>query len=298
MAGRKRLLHFQTIGHSNATLPGRVSPLVCDPATGWNVHVDRALEPLVERLGDDAFDWWGHNPGGVWDDLIPLQLTETTPTTTLFEQMEVARERFPKLVDYTPLAAFANQHGITLHAYIGLPRCDVRDSFVFTPIPEHGQAEHFMRWYGELVQHGFKSIGHDFSAALPEGSAALAVNFPMLVNAGIEPIVESVPWRVSTRFHGLSVVAEEHLWENAQAHPDILTDAEIRGFGGRAIHLVIRRGRDPEPSDIQSWRFNKASELLAEGKTVAVPLDQLMNAGFPVEQLVGLSRLQLAGGGP
>ncbi|MCP3904472.1 MAG: hypothetical protein GY715_12665, partial [Planctomycetes bacterium] len=157
----KRLLNYQTVGFSNNDALGRVSPLVVSPTEGWQDYLDHTLGPLVEHLGPDRFDLWRSNPGGVWDDLVPLQLTDAHETYTLFEQMSVARERFPQLVDYTILAGFAEANGIDLYAYIGLPRCDIDDpDYVFVPRPDHADPALFDEWYGEFVTFGFKGVGH------------------------------------------------------------------------------------------------------------------------------------------
>ncbi|MCP3904837.1 MAG: hypothetical protein GY715_14515 [Planctomycetes bacterium] len=287
----KRLLHFQAVGFSSEDAPGRVSPQVCNPVDGWLPHLQNHLEPLIEYLGPDSFDWWGHNTGGVWEDLIPVEINPERETSTLFEQMDVAAVRFPELIDYTQLAAFAAANGIDLYGYIGLPRCDTDNpEFTFTPEPTHCDPAFFDNWYGAFVDFGFKGVGHDFTAALSPTSGVLANNFPMLEAEGLDVYIEAVPWRNSEQHLGQNVVAIEYWWEYAELFSDFMwTEQELNDAGGRTIHLVIRDPTYNVP-DIQQWRFLVAKRLLEEGKTVAVPLDQLLNAGYPIEQLVRLSR--------
>ncbi|MCP3903728.1 MAG: hypothetical protein GY715_08850, partial [Planctomycetes bacterium] len=94
----------------------------------------------------------------------------------------------------------------------------------------------------------------------------------------------------SDQFLGYGVVAEEWLWDNARQHPENhMQEQEIVDAGGRAVHLVIR----PHPSfpvyNLQQWRFLKSKRLLEEGKTVAVPLRGMLDAGYPIEQLANLA---------
>ncbi|MCP3904471.1 MAG: hypothetical protein GY715_12660 [Planctomycetes bacterium] len=287
----KRLINFLSVGFSDNDGLGRVSPHVVSEIDGWQAYVDNTLAPLVEYLGPGRFDMWLSNPGGVWDDLVPLQLTATKETYTLFEQMAIARDRFPQLAEYGPLATYAHANGVDLFAYIGLPRCDDDDpDFVFDPQPDHCNAAMFDHWYGDFVTYGFKGIGHDFSATLAATSDAFAVNFPMVQAEGIDVYVESVPWWSSSQFLGLGVVAEEWLWENAEQFPENhMQEQTILDAGGRSIHLVLR----PHPSfpvhNLQQWRFLKAKQLLEEGKTIAVPLKPLLLAGHPIEQLANLA---------
>ncbi|MCP3902657.1 MAG: hypothetical protein GY715_03390 [Planctomycetes bacterium] len=294
-AAQRRLLHYQTIGFSSEKKIGRVASFVCSQRDGWSGYIQKTLRPLVQRLGAGSFDWWGHRPGGAWDDIGRVPLTSRMDTRTLFEQMDIARRRFPKLVNYSELAEFARRNRIDLYGYIGMPRCDDVDKFTFTPVPEHADPAHFRRWYGEFIDYGFKGVGHDFSAALPKGSPAISVNFVRLESLGIEVFLESVPWRGSTHLLGYSVVAENRLWENADANPRIFSEAEIRAGGGRTIHLLLHppaehaTGRRDRAAT-QKWRFETAKRLLREGKTVAVPLDQLMKAGYPIEELARIAR--------
>ena len=293
MNAPKRLLHYQTVGHSSSTLPGQVSANVCSAEGGWNAHVMATLIPLVDRLGPGAFDWWGHDLGGAWPS-HGVQLTATRWTDTPFEQIAIARDEFPPLVDYAPLSEFCNENDIGLYGYIGFPRCDADDGdgippfYVFEPVPEHCDPEHLMDWYGEPIDHGFKGMAHDWCSAVSAGSAVLSELFPSLESYGVEPFIEPVPYRSHDFLLGISVVAEEWSWQNsAQDLEHRFSEAEIVAAGGRALHLVVRSAPG-EPAD-QQWRFDTAAQLLAEGRTVAVDLYLLMQAGYPIETLVDLA---------
>jgi hypothetical protein len=293
--GAKRLLHYQTVGHSHPEGPGLVHPDVCSPTLGWQAHVDVTLQPLVDQLGPGTFDWWGHWIAGIWT-LGGTQGPEWEDTYVrrkkLFEAMSIAREEFPPLVDFGPLAAFAEQNGIGLYADIAVPMChDYQQGYPdWQRIDEHCDPALLMHWYGEFIEHGFKGLAHDISAGSGRTSVAITTNYPILRSLGIDPILESVPWYRATWYIGYSAVAEQWAWDVATAHPDIYTDEEIRANGGRAIHLVIRPA-GPPPPDIQLWRFEEAKRLLEEGYTVAVPLDQLVRAQLPVHELVEASLL-------
>jgi hypothetical protein len=292
--GAKRLLHYQTVGHSHATAPGMVHPSVCSPTTGWQAHVETTLQPLVDALGPGTFDWWGQWVAGIWT-LGGTQGAEWADTYVrrkkLFEALSIAREEFPPLVDFGPLAAFAGQNGIGLYSYIGVPMChDYQQGFPdWQRIDEHCDPALLMHWYGEFIEHGFKGLGHDISAGSGRTSVAIITNYPLLRSLGIDPIIESMPWHRAAWYHGYSAVAEHWGWDLAAQHPKILTDEEVRANGGRAIHLVVNPS-EPPPPDIQLWRFNEAKARLEQGYTVAVPLDQLVEAGLPVHELVEASR--------
>ena len=289
----KRLLHYQTVGHSSTSSLGRVSANVCTPEEGWKPHIDKVLRPLVQRLGPGTFDWWGHNPGGIWQGTF-IMVTKDAMSDMRFNQMDLARERFPKLADLSAVADFAHQNGIELYGYIGFPLCDKTDRFTFTPVPEQCDPDYFDLWYGEFVRCGFKGIGHDWSSALPAGSPALANNFPWLKSVGIEPFIEPVPSRANPHLLGLSVVAETWSWERAKTNPLRYSEEEVIEAGGRAIHLVLRPYRGAKVPDLTKWQFETSKRLLAEGHTVAVPLNQLMREGYPIEELVELAQTRPA----
>ncbi len=193
---RKRLLHFQSVGFSSLNEFGFVSPNTCTPEAGWNVHVDNRLQSLVEHVGNNAFDWWGHNTGGVWEQR-PIQMIEGgSSTIMLYEQLFIARYRYPQLVNYAPLENFANDHGINLYGYIGFPRChsgetNTGQSFAFTTCPEHGRKDQILNWYREFIQFGFVGVGHDATGRLPNDSVWLQKIVPILRQLNIEVFLEA-----------------------------------------------------------------------------------------------------------
>jgi hypothetical protein len=292
--GDKRLIHYQSVGFTHETAPGLVHPDVCAPGEGWNAHVRNVLEPLVDRLGPGTFDWWGHWIAGIWaigDDWDDGYIRRRT----LFEGLAIAREEFPELADFSPMAQYAHANGVGLFAYIGLPMC--HDSQVGIPdwqrVDAHCDPSLFMHWYGEFVINGFKGVGHDLAAGSGQDTLALDSNYRNLRSLGVDPIVESMPWDHATWYYGFSAVAEYWGWELADQHPDIFTAEQVRARGGRAIHLVVRPGDDDDDGgDLQQWRFDLAKELLLDGHTVAVPLDQLAAAGLPIEELLEASLAQ------
>jgi hypothetical protein len=293
-AGPKRLLHYQTVGFSHPDNPGRVAPNICTPREGWNVHVQRTLAPLVARLGPGSFDWWGQWPAGIWISRAEWG-DEDKRRRVLFEGLAIARREFPQLADYGPLASYARANGIDLYAYIGLPLCDdpPKQIKAWNNRPEHCDPSNVTKYYGEFIRFGFKGVGHDLAAGLKKSSGALNRLFPALKSKGIEVFVESIPWTNQTHLRGYSVVAEEGLWLKAESHPSICNDAEIVEHGGRTVHTVLFHpdGNSKVPRQaLQAWRFNTAKTLLRKGHTVAVPLDQLVKAGFPVEELVQAAR--------
>jgi hypothetical protein len=285
----KRLLHYQPVAHTSKTAPGEVSPAICSPAQGWKAHVENHLRPLVRRLGPGTFDWWGQRIGGSWvQGRIPLN--ETTSTVTQFEQLDEARRRFPRLVDFTPLAEFAKANGIDLYGYIGFPRCDADPRFRFAANPAYCDPAQMSRWYGEFVRFGFKGVGHDWSQNLPPDSGALRVNFPYLRKHGIEPFIEAIPRREDRHLLGLSVVVSESRLLFTERDPETyFTVDEIRRAGGRVVIAVTH----PPPKftgDVWAWRYERALARLAQGETVAVSLVGLARAGYPIERLVELSK--------
>jgi hypothetical protein len=282
--GPKRLLHFQSVGFSSPSTPGLISPALCTPAKGWNAHLDTSLRALVEQLGPGTFDWWGHRIGGVWDD--EMQYTEEISAQTFFEQIDQARTQFPQLVNYAPLASFAAANDMDLYAYIGFPRCDSGAPFIFTPVPEHGDPDSMSRWYAELIQFGFKGVGHDWSYQLPADSSAVAVNLPYLESHGIEVFIEAMPRRNAPHFLGYSVVTSEPRFAFTQSQSEMFFSAnEIRNAGGRVI-IIMAHPPEGFSGDAWQWRFSRAMARLQEGWTVAVDLHRLAANGHPIEQLV------------
>jgi hypothetical protein len=292
----KRLMHFQSVAFSTAskTAPGRVSPHVCSPSAGWSAHVDNALGPLVRRLGPGTFDWWGHRTGGSWT-VSGIALDTRTTTETEFEALDLARQRFPQLVNFAPLVEFARANGIELYGYVGFPRCDKGPRFQFAAVPGHSDRTQMDRWYGEFVRSGFKGIGHDWSQYLPPESGVLTVNFPYLRNHGIEPFIEAMPERKDSHLLGWSVVLTETRLRHTERKPDkFFTVDEIRQAGGRVVIIFAHPPQNFE-GDVWRWRFDRAVARLKEGETVAVNLKGLAEHGLPIEQLVEFSRKPPAG---
>ena len=305
----KRLLHFQTVGFSNLSEFGFVSRNTCTPEAGWNAHVANRLQPLVDYLGNDAFDWWGHNTAGVWEQR-PFKITDIgSPTIMLYEQLFIARYRYPELVNYQPLHTFAANHGINLYGYIGFPLCDsgnlnTGQTLGFEAQPEHGDTNYFLKWYREFVEFGFSGVGHDATGLLSHDSMWLSQIKPILQDLNMEVFIEANPKRnAGAHLLGLSVVAEHRVWEareellNGDGEIAFYTEEEIREAGGRTIHLITwpKGGGQGEIAtapgfNIFEWRFNTAKKLLRNGHTVAVSLHSLMTNGYDIKKLVELSR--------
>jgi hypothetical protein len=292
-SGPKRLLHYQLVAFSSDRHRGNVSPRVCSPLAGWSVHIAGVLQPLVQRLGPGAFDWWGHRTGGAWIEArIPLEAEMSTATE--FEALDVARHEFRQLVNFAPLAEFARANGIDLYGYLGFPRCDDDPRFQFTPVPEHCDPAQMLRWYGEFLQFGFKGVGHDWSQHLPPGSGALRVNFPFLQSHGIEPFIEAIPERKDSHLLGWSVVVTENRLLYTENNPEkFFTADEIRQAGGRVI-IIVDNAPKNFAGDVWRWRFDRSAARLREGETVAVSLAGLARAGHSIEELVELSRAPAA----
>jgi len=297
--GYKRLLHFQPVAFSTAskTAPGRVSPRVCSPLRGWNAHIENSLRPLVGRLGPGTFDWWGHRTGGSWT-VSGIALDTRTTTETEFEALDLARRRFPQLVNFAPLVEFARANGIELYGYVGFPRCDEGPQFQFAAEPGHCDGTQMDRWYGEFVRSGFKGVGHDWSQSLPPESDALTVNFPYLRNHGIEPFIEAIPQRKDSHLLGWSVVVTETRLLYTERNPEkFFTVDEIRQAGGRVVIIFAHPPQNFE-GNVWRWRFDRALARLKEGETVVVNLTGLAETGHPIEQLVEFSRTPPAGRDP
>jgi hypothetical protein len=287
VAEKKRLIHFQPVGFSHPSAAGLVSPAVCTPERGWQAHVDHTLRPLVRRLGPGTFDWWGHRIGGVWADRMPYN--EKTSAQTFFEQLDSARQRFPKMVDFAPLVQFASANDMDLYAYVGFPRCDQLEIVTYDVVPEHCDPDSMDRWYGELVEFGFKGVGHDWSQELPATSGAMRVNFPYLTEHGMEVFIEAMPRRRDRHFLGYSVVTSETRFQTTQSRPEeFFTADEIRAAGGRVV-IIMAHPRPDFSGDRFKWRFDRAVARLTEGETVAINLLSCVKAGLPVENLVELA---------
>ena len=299
--GVKRLLFWQPIGGSFHTAENHVHPQIYNDEDGWNADVNYRIGPVVQEVGSDAFDMYMWNVGGYWYDHDQTWPSGGTQSM-VFEQIEKARQQRPGLVDYAPLSEFAQANGIDLYGYIGVPRCwdpTGNANGGFEPQPSHGDSTNVDRFYGELFEHGFKGIGQDASANLPEDSPWLSDMAPELERRGMEIFIESIPRRHSPWLLGRSVVAEQRIWERmAGADPDTyFTEEEIVAAGGRAIHILTwplgmapeDDGYDPD-FDYSNWRYNTAMELLQQGKTVGVGLRGLQIRDYDIQALVDASR--------
>jgi hypothetical protein len=183
---------------------------------------------------------------------------------TEFEALDVARQRFPQLVDFTPLAEFASANGIELYGYVGFPRCNDHPLFLFTAAPEHCDPDQMFRWYGEFVDFGFKGVGHDWTQRLRRRSGAHLLG-----------------WSV--------VVSERRLLYTESNRPKFFTVDEIREAGGRVVIIVAHAPNDFS-GDVWRWRFERSVARLSEGETVAVNLAGLAERGYSIDRLVELSR--------
>jgi hypothetical protein len=213
----------------------------------------------------------------------------------LYEQLFIARYRYPELVNYQPLQDFATDHGINLYGYIGFPLCEsgnnnTGQTLGFETQPQHGDASQFLNWYREFVKFGFAGVGHDATGTLSHDSVWLNQIKPILQDLNIEVFIEANPKRnAGAHLLGLSAVAEHRVWKireellNSDGETAFYTEEEIRKAGGRAIHLITwpEGGGQGEIAtapgfDIFEWRFKTAKQLLRNGHTVAVPLHSLM----------------------
>ena len=299
--GPKRLLFWTTVGGSWHSAENHVHPQIYNDEDGWNAAVDYRIAPVVEEIGSDTFDMFMWNVAGYWYDHDQTWPSGGTQSM-IFEQVEKARQQRPGLVDYSPLAEYSQANGIDLYGYIGVPRCwdpSSQPRGGFAPQAAHGDADNIDRFYGELFEHGFKGIGHDAAVEVPQDSPWLSDMAPELQRRGMEVFIEAVPRRSRPWFLGMSVVAEQRMWERMPGNnPETYyTEDEIVAAGGRAIHVITwplgmapeDDGYDPD-FNYNQWRYDTALQLLQEGKTVGVGLRGLQNAGFDLQPLVDASR--------
>lgn len=294
----KRLICMFTIGGSYGEGPADIHPMHYTVDEGWQRIVDTKLNPLINRLGDNSFDWWGHNVCGYWRNHDYYWASTEMPEVMTFEQLKLARETYPSLADFTPLRSFADAHGMELYGYIGQPRSYERDGtpsgLPFDTQWEHGDPSAFDDYYGEFAQFGFIGLGHDASIHHPADSPWLQEMVPALKDRGIDIFIESLPKRAYPHLLGYNVVAENRVWENFGQYPDIwYTPEEIREAGGRTLHMITWPfGQAPGDSaydpdfDNNQWQFDKAKELLLAGETVVCPMYGLHTRGYPIEELV------------
>lgn len=316
--GHKRLLHYQTVGLSSDSdiLQGKVSSFQVSSTEGWQAHVDNVLKPVYaylenDGISKDAFDWYGNRLGGEWGEHPtygvydgPKGGIELTPghfTNNWFESLWIAKQQdaYPILTNLQPLKDFADAHGMKLYGHIGTPRCDAGelsengDVFIYENQSDQCDPNKFSKWYGEFFEYGFSGITHDASISVPAQSPFFSKNLPYLEANGFETFIEGVPRRKSQHMLGYSVSASEKDWNFTSSQPNSFTEQEILDAGGRTIHWVIG-----EPSFIVfpnedarwEWIFETSKELLSEGKTVAVPLNGLVNRGYNITELVVLSK--------
>lgn len=294
----RRLICLFTIGGSYSDGVADIHPMNFTIEDGWQRIIDTKLNPLVNRLGDGAFDWWGHNICGYWREHDYYWASDTITEVMTFEQLMFARDQIPELTNFTPLRQFADDHDIELYGYIGQPRSYERDGtpggMPFDTDWLHGDPAAFDQFYKEFVDNEFIGLGHDASIHHPEDSPWLNNMIPMLKDRGIDIFIESLPKRSHPHLLGYNVVAENRVWENFTQYPDIwYTPDEIRAAGGRTLHMITwpfgqapnDSGYDPDFNN-HEWQFNKAKELLLAGDTVVCPLYGLHTRGYPIEELV------------
>ena len=291
--GPSRLIHFQLVGGSWAPDANHIHPLIYNDDDGWQALIQNDLTQ-IESQAAEGWDLWLHNPGGYWfDHDYTWRSGEGQAQPMVFEQMEFARQQRPGLLELDPVHDWMQDHGGKMFGYVGLPR--TYESEYWTATPEHGQPDMVGRFYGDLLQQGFRGIGHDASVHHPADSTWVNQMLPELRARGIEVFLESIPQRSSPWLLGQSVVAEHRLWQSfSGGHPELFfSPDEIEAAGGRAIHLVLwplgmspeDEGYDPQ-FNIHQWQYDMAMTLLEEGKTVAVPLSGLVRHGYDVAPLV------------
>jgi hypothetical protein len=295
----RRLLFWQPVGGSwhEEGFPNHIHPQVYTDEEGWQVNIDKRIGPVVDEIGAGSFDMWFHNIAGYWLDHDQIWPSGNTQSM-VFEQLEKARQQRPGLVRGLPtLVEYLRRNDIAYYAYIGLPRCWVSPWGMagWTPQGDHGDPDAIHRFYGELLQHGFSGIGHDAGKHVPEDSPWMQEMAPELHRRGTEVFVEAIPMRSQAHLLGFSVVAEHRMWDRMPGNnPETyFTEEEIVAAGGRAIHIMTwpldmapgDDGYDPA-FDYAQWRWDTAMQLLMEGKTVAIGLRGLQNAGYPIGELV------------
>ncbi|MCP4759773.1 MAG: hypothetical protein GY894_01365 [Planctomycetes bacterium] len=299
----RRLLFWQPVGGSwhEEGFPNHIHPQVYTDEAGWQVNIDKRIGPVVDEIGAGSFDMWFHNIAGYWYDHDQVWPSGDTQSM-LFEQLEKARQQRPGLVQDLPrLVEYLRRNKINYYAYLGLPRCWVSPwgAAGWTPQDEHGDPNTINRFYGELLQLGFSGIGHDAGKHVPEDSPWVQDVAPELHRRGAELFVEAIPTRSQAHFLGFSVVAEHRMWDRMPGNnPETyFTEEEIVAAGGRAIHIMTwplgmapgDDGYDPE-FDYAQWRWDISMQLLSEGKTVAIGLRGMQNAGYPIGDLVAAAQ--------
>ncbi|MCH2138502.1 MAG: trypsin-like peptidase domain-containing protein [Phycisphaerales bacterium] len=294
----KRLICMFTLGGSYGQGVADIHPVLFNLEDGWQAMVSNRVAPLVDRLGQGTFDWWGHNICGYWRGHDYYWASDEITEVMTFDQLAFARAEYPELTNFAPLHLYAQNNGIELYGYIGQPRSYERENtpggMPFDTQWSHGDTAQFDHYYGEFASSEFIGIGHDASVHQPSDSPWLIQMVPYLKSRGIDVFIEAVPKRASPHLLGMNVVAENRVWELFGNHPSIwFTQEEIRATGARMLHMITwplgqapgDLGYDPD-FDNHQWQFNKAKELLLAGETVVCPMYGLHTRGYPLEELV------------
>jgi len=293
--GPSRLIHFQLVGGSyDLSDPNRIHPLIYNDEQGWNALIENNLEAIHE-VAPDGWDLWLHNPAGYWyDHDFTWRAPEGQTQPMVFEQFDFARQQRPGLLELDPVRHWMEARGGRMYGYVGMPRSFESPTGDWSLMSDHGAPGMVDRWYGDLLQQGFRGIGHDASAHHPADSVWVTDMMPELRARGIEVFLESIPMRSKPHLLGQSVVAEHRLWESfAQPGTAFFTQVEIEAAGGRAIHLVTwplgmhpeDAGFDPE-FDVQQWQLDTSVALLEAGQTVAVNLAGLVRHGYDIAPII------------
>ena len=290
-----RLIHFQLVGGSWTDDDNHIHPQIFNDTEGWNPLLENNLA-VIEEHAASGWDLWLHNPGGYWyDHDYTWRAPQGESQPMVFEQMAFAREHRPGLLELDSIREWMADRNGRMYGYVGLPRTFASQTDDWTEQPEHGSPELIAKWYGDLLQQGFRGVGHDASAHHPADSEWITGMLPELRSRGIEVFLESIPKRDKPHLLGQSVVAEHRLWlEFSEGHPEMFySQAEIEAAGGRAIHLVSwpvnmapgDSGFDPD-FNVHQWQYDTARTLLEEGHTVALSLAALARKGYDVASLV------------
>ena len=290
-----RLIHFQLVGGSWTDDDNHIHPQIFNDTDGWNPLLDNNLA-IIEDHAPSGWDLWLHNPGGYWyDHDYTWRAPQGESQPMVFEQMAFARDHRPGLLELDSIRDWMADRNGRMYGYVGLPRTFASQTDDWTEQPEHGSPELIAKWYGDLLQQGFRGVGHDASAHHPADSEWITGMLPELRSRGIEVFLESIPKRDKPHLLGQSVVAEHRLWlEFSEGHPEMFySQAEIEAAGGRAIHLVSwpvnmapgEEGYDPD-FNLHQWQYHTAMTLLEEGHTVALSLSALARNGYDVAPLV------------
>ncbi len=298
--GPARLLHFQLVGGSHdLSDPNRIHPNIYNDEEGWHALIENNLEDIAAQI-PDGWDLWLHNPGGYWyDHDFTWRVPEGETQPMIFEQMQFARDHRPGLLELDAVRSWMNDRDGLMYGYVGLPLSFDSPTNDWPTTDTHGAPDMVHTWYGDLLQQGFRGVGHDASSHHPDDSSWITAMVPELRARGVEVFLESIPKRGNHHLLGQSVVAEHRLWQAfAEQQPyTFYTEAEITAAGGRAIHLVTwPQGMHPsdpgyDPNfNVHQWQLDTAEALLEAGKTVAVNLAGLARHGYDITPLIAVSQ--------